>query len=82
MTKIEFKQFLGNYKTLNEIIKEIINKEYASGGWDYMNFHISNGRILASIWSGEDAEMMPDAIRQVDITKQVVEALMPDDLVF
>ncbi len=80
MTRTEFRQFLGSYKSINEIMKNIVDKD--RDHWKYMNFHISNGRILASIWSGEDAEMKPDAIRQIDITKQVVEALIPDELIF
>lgn len=80
MTRTEFRQFLGSYKSINEIMKNIVDKD--NDHWKYMNFHISNGRILASICSGEDAEKKPDTIRQIDITKQVVEALIPDELIF
>lgn len=80
MTKLEFKQFLGSYKQVNEIAKKIVYDKY--DGWDYLSFHISNGRIFAEIWSGEDVHNMPDAIQERDITKEILAELMPDDLIF
>lgn len=77
MTKLEFKQFLKSYKQVNEIAKKIVYDKY--DGWDYLNFHISNGRILVEIWSGED---MPNTMQKRDITKEVLAELMPDDLIF
>ena len=80
MRRIEFKKFLETYKEVKEIIKPIALKKMSGG--DFLNFHIAGGRILATMWSGEDAYDIPDAIQEVDVTKEVISELMPDDLIF
>lgn len=89
MTHIEFKQFLNGYKTVSEIVKkvienmqnEIIPEENSLKGWSFQSFHISKGHIIANLWSGEYGPM-EEVTRSVDITKEVVSELMPDDLIF
>ena len=80
MRRIEFKKFLETYKEVKEIIEPIALKKMS--GWDFLNFHIAGVRILATMWSGEDAYDIPDAIQEVDVTKEVISELMPDDLIF
>lgn len=79
MTKLEFKQFLNNYKNVNEIVKKIAEEK--CGGWEYMDFHISGGRIVASTWLGEDGPY-EEVIKEIDVTKEVLAELIPDDLIF
>ena len=80
MRKGAFRYFLDGYKKVNEIAKDVAQKKWP--GWDYMSFHIKDGKIWATIWSGEDASDIPDALQDRDITKEVLAELMPDDLVF
>ena len=80
MRRIEFKKFLETYKEVKEIIEPIALKKMS--GWDFLNFHIAGGRILATMWSGEDAYDIPDAIQEVDVTKEVISELIPDALIF
>lgn len=80
MRRIEFKKFLETYKEVKEIIEPIALKKM--DGWDFLDFHIASGRILATMWSGEDVYDIPDAIQEVDVTKEVISELMPDDLLF
>ena len=80
MRKGEFRYFLDGYKKVNEIAKKIIEEKFKD--WDYMSFSIKDGKIWATIWSGEDASDIPDALQDRDITKEVLAGLMPDDLIF
>lgn len=80
MKRNEFKDFLKSYKEVLEIVRPIVEKSYP--GWDCLYFHISNGKVLATIWSGEDARDIPDALRDVDVTKEVLAELLPSDLIF
>lgn len=84
MRKSEFKLFLNDYKNFKDFIKEIANKHEEANGWDCVDFSISNGKIWAKMWSGEDGSGMSydEVFREIDITKDVLADLMPDDLVF
>ena len=80
MTKSEFKHCLGENKKLSDLVRKVAEEKFQ--GWDCLNFHIQNGKIWATIWSGEDASDIPDALQEKDVTKEVLAELMPDDLIF
>lgn len=86
MRRCEFKLFLNDYKKFKDFVIEIANKkaQEESSGWDCVDFTISGGKIWAKMWSGEDGSAMgyDEVFREVDITKEVLADLMPDDLVF
>lgn len=86
MTKGEFKSFLNDYKKFKDFIMETANKKVQeeSSGWDCVDFTISGGKIWAKMWSGEDGGTMgyEEVFREIDITKEVLAELMPDDFVF
>lgn len=77
MTKSEFKHCLSENKKLNGLVRKIAEEKFQ--GWDYLYFHVQNGKIWATIWSGED---IPEALQEKDVTKEVLAELMPDDFVF
>lgn len=80
MKRNEFKDFIKSYKEVLEIVRGIASKKRPD--FDCLNFNISNGKVWAVLWSGEDAHDIPDAIQEVDVTKEVLAELLPSDLIF
>jgi hypothetical protein len=70
MTRLEFSSFLKNYKIFTEDCKEIFKRQYPEE--TFMILYIKDGRIKVEA----ESEM------NFDITKEVLENLMPDDFIF
>lgn len=70
MTRLEFSSFLKNYKIFTEDCKEIFKRQYPEETFNIL--YIKDGRIKVEA----ESEM------SFDITKEVLENLMPDDFIF
>lgn len=78
MTRTEFKNFLINYKKVNEAAKEIIIKKYPFliEEREDLGIFISHGKVFFL------TNTLEDGMIDFDITKEVMAELMPDDFVF
>lgn len=70
MTRLEFSSFLKNYKIFTEDCKEIFKRQHPEETFNIL--YIKDGRIKVEA----ESEM------SFDITKEVLENLMPDDFIF
>lgn len=70
MTKLEFRNFLYNYKQLIEECKNIFKKEFPDE--KFCTLYIKEGRI----------KVIAEFEREFDITNFVISGLIPDDLIF
>lgn len=70
MTRLEFSSFLKNYKIFTEDCKEIFKRKYPEE--TFMILYIKDGRI----------KVEAESKMNFDITKEVLENLMPDDFIF
>lgn len=70
MTKSEFKLRLNSYRDISNLCKEVFAR--SNPDEKFFTFHIKNGRVKVSTEYGMN----------FDITKEVLEELMPDDFVF
>lgn len=72
MTHIKFKQFLTQYKSLNNIVRKIFEQKHSNERFG--GFTIIDGKIML-ITNNYETYME-------DITKEVYAELMPDDFIF
>ena len=70
MTRLEFSSFLKNYKIFTEDCKEIFKRQYPEETFNIL--YIKDGRI----------KVEAESKMNFDITKEVLENLMPDDFIF
>lgn len=70
MTKLEFRNFLNNYKRFTEECKSIFKKEFPDE--KFYTLYIKEGRI----------KVIAEFEREFDITNFVISGLIPDDLIF
>lgn len=70
MTKLEFKLRLNSYRDIRNLCKEVFAR--SNPDEKFFTFYIKDGRIKVSTEHGVN----------FDITKEVLEELMPDDFIF